>query len=136
MTNRGEPRYGSATAQDLYDIFIGSDALDRYPWWELQDDEDDRPVPDDWYVIVDVGDDISGTERRRLDAARLWMAILACATGKIASVDAIAAVKCRLVTEGTSLDRIKIDPPTADTVMQVAVYGQVQFGQLGVQHGT
>lgn len=122
-----QKRYGSITAQDLYDIFIRSDALERYPWWELQDDEDDLPVPDDWYVVVDVGGEHTGTERRRLDADRLWMAILACGSNKIEPMRLGVVQKCNRIVYQVDLDQIDFSTADADTVMQVALFGQVVY---------
>lgn len=124
-------RYGSATAQDLYRLFIKSgvfDQYDRFRHWELIDDDDaSDPVSDDWYVIADIGDDRYGTERRRLDAARLWAAILACASGRIKSVPLRVGTKCDAIIRGGPDPDIYITADDADVVMQIVVYGQVEF---------
>jgi len=121
-----QQRYGSATAQDLYRLFIRRDVLGFYPQWELVDDEDDDPVPDDWYVVVDIGDKESGFARRRLDAARLWVAILACGSNQL-RVRLEVAQKCQEIICERPIEQINVTPSEADTVMQVALLGQVVY---------
>lgn len=115
-------QYGSASAQDLYRLCIRSGVLNM-PWWNLIDDDDF--TDDDWYVVVDVGTDEIG--RRRLDAARLWMAILACSTGEISSVSDAVIDACRRVKACVELSEIDFGFKVADEVMQVALYGQVHW---------
>lgn len=118
-------RYGSASAEDLYRLCIRSGALNM-PWWELQDD-DDRPEDDDWYVVVEVGGGEFEPQRGRLDPARLWMSILACATGRIDSVSDQAADACRRLAAAVELGETGFDFRVADEVMQVALLGQVHW---------
>lgn len=119
-------QFGSATAQDLYDIFIGSGALNAYDYWELHDDEDDIPVPDGWYVVVGIENDMGEKlERRRLHADLLWVAILACASYKLAGVHHSVADKCSQIVNEADIDQIRFDRDDADAVMQVALLGQV-----------
>lgn len=120
-----ERQYGSATAQDLYRIFIGSGALDAYEHWELVDDEDDDPVPDGWYVVVKVEDDMFESHKRRLHADLLWVAVLACASYKLAGVHHALADKCKRVVEGTGVNLVDFTAADADAVMQVALLGQI-----------
>lgn len=118
-------RYGSASAEDLYRLCIRSGALNM-PWWELQDD-DDRPEDDDWEVVIDVGGGEFAPQRRRLDPARLWMAILACATSRIDSVSDQAAASCRRLAAAVALDQTGFNARVANEVMQVALLGQVHW---------
>lgn len=118
-------RYGSASAEDLYRLCIRSGALNM-PWWELQDD-DDRPEDDDWEVVIDVGGGEFAPQRRRLDPARLWMAILACATSRIDSVSDQAAESCRRLAAAVALDQTGFNARVANEVMQVALLGQVHW---------
>jgi hypothetical protein len=121
-------RYGSATAQDLYRLFIRRDVLDLYPHWVLVDDDDSQdPVPDDWYVVVDIGDRENGFARRRLHAALLWAAILACASNKIEPMRLDVVQKCQQIVYERDLDQIHFNAPDVDTVMQVALLGQVVY---------
>lgn len=124
-----QKRYGSATAQDLYRLFIRRDVLDIYPYWELIDDDDSQdPVPDDWYVVVDIGNPEYGIERRRLDAARLWMAIITIDSQKTKPLPPLrTSQKCSQIVHGMEISRIKIEPADADTVMQMALFGQVVY---------
>lgn len=117
-------QYGSATAQDLYNIFIGSGALD-HPHWELEDDQDDDPVPDGWYVVVKIEDDNLEKHQRRLHADLLWVAILACASFKLAGVRHPLADKCKRLVEGTSIEAVGFTRAEADAVMQVTLLGQI-----------
>lgn len=120
-------KYGSATAQDLYRLFIRPDVLGFYEHWELVDDDDSQdPVPDEWYVVVDLGNPGYDQERRRLDAARLWMAILACASNQL-QVRLEVAQKCQQIIYERPIEKIDITPSEADTVMQVALLGQVVY---------
>jgi len=120
-----QKNYGSATAQDLYRLFIRRDVLDLYPHWELVDDDDSQdPVPDDWYVVVDIGDRENGFARRRLNAALLWAAILACGSNKIEPMRLRVVQKCNQIIYQIDLDQIHFSAADADTVMQVALLGQ------------
>lgn len=118
-------QFGSATAQDLYDIFIGSGALSAYDHWELRDDEDDTPVPDGWYVIVGIENDAIDVLERRLHADLLWVAILACASYKLAGVHHSLADKCSQIVNEVDINQIRFNRDDADAVMQVALLGQV-----------
>lgn len=123
-----QQRYGSASAQDLYRLFIRPDVLGFYPYWELVDDDDSQdPVPDDWYVIVDVGNPEYDVERRRLDAARLWMSILAIGSNKIDPMALSVVQKCNQIIYEVDLDQIDFTPANVDTVLQVALFGQVVY---------
>ena len=118
-------RYGSASAEDLYRLCIRSGALNM-PWWDLQDNDDD-PTDDDWYVVIAVGGGEFDPQRRRLDSARLWMAILACATGRIDSVHDQTAAACRRLAAAVELDQTGFNAWVANEVMQVALLGQVHW---------
>lgn len=123
-----ERKYGSATAQDLYTIFIGSGALD-HPHWELEDNQDDDPVPDGWYVVVKIEDDNLEKFQRRLHADLLWVAILACASYKLSGVRHPLADKCNQIVQGTGADLVDFTAADADAVMQVALLGQIVHGR-------
>jgi hypothetical protein len=130
--------YGGASAQDLYRMFIGSGALEASPHWRMIDDED-GPVSDDWYVVVDAGAHDWEVTRYRLDAARIWMAVCACASRRVRSVPFEVYATCEMLMLGRELGKVEVgwSAAIADTVMQVALHGQVNWPvTLDVKEGS
>lgn len=115
------------TAQDTYDVFIGSGAL-AYAWYqEIADETTPLSVGDDWSIsFQEFGDD--GPNGQRTITHKDVMRTVR----RIASKDGASLVgpharkQCQaLVFKGT--DEVDFDSDLADQVIQLAAFGEVRY---------
>lgn len=119
----------ATTAQDTYDIFIGSGALDFYWYQEISDDNPREITGDDWSISFTEYSE-NGPEGSHTISHKLVMR----AVRRIASKDSDGIAingevrkRCMaLVFKGP--DAVDFDSGMADAVLQVAVFGEVTYG--------
>lgn len=113
------------TAQDTYDIFIGSGAL-THPWY--QEITDDNPkITDEWSISFTEEHDGEPEGQHTLTHKMVMRAVR-----KIASKDGAELVNTRIRKQCTALvfkgpDAVDFDSGAADAVLQVAVFGEVTY---------
>jgi hypothetical protein len=116
---------------EVYDTFIGSGAL-SYPWWGGVSAEcgidDNGDAHEGWTMEVVCGapDDEKDLRVVTFSAPVIFVALSACARGDLESVSQELSDECALfILRPECTD---FDAASADSVLQVAAFGEVIFG--------
>lgn len=114
------------TAQDTYDIFIGSGAL-AHPWYQEIADDNPREITGEWSISFTEEHDGETEGAHTLNHTMVMRAVR-----KITSKDGADLVNTRIRQECTKLvfkgpDAVDFDSGAADAVLQVAAFGEVTY---------
>jgi hypothetical protein len=119
------------TPQDTGDHFIGSGAL-SWEWWRVVEMHgiDHPDNADDWRVVVEeCYDGVLTGKRVTFDHASVMRAVRLIAAGKAKGIDrdSVTGRECQaLIFKGA--DATDFDASSADSVLQVAAFGEVIYG--------
>lgn len=117
----------AVTAQDTYDIFIGSGAL-AYSWY--QDIAEGSTEADPWSVTFTEDGDNGPEGEHTISHKTVMRAVRRIASKDGAEIRALAPAvrkECQaLVFKGP--DDVDFDADMADQVLQVAAFGEVVYG--------
>lgn len=119
---------------EVYDHFIGAGALGNplYSWWNAVTTasgiDDNGEAHEGWTMEVVCGDPDDEKDLRTvsLSGPVIFAAIVACASGHLASVGSTLAEECALFI--LRPEYTDFDAASADSVLQVAAFGEVIFG--------